>query len=159
MKRVLSELNTLVEPTTHEAWIGQIREWQAEYPMVIPESKDGVLHPQYVLSELNKIAKEDAVIVTDVGQHQMWAAQFLTHKKPHTIVTSGGAGTMGYGLPAAIGAQVGAPHKQVILVVGDGGFQMTFEELMMVRQYNLPIKIVIINNGYLGMVRQWQQIF
>ena len=159
MKRVLSELNALVEPTTHEAWIGQIREWQAEYPMVIPESKDGVLHPQYVLSELNKIAKEDAVIVTDVGQHQMWAAQFLTHKKPHTIVTSGGAGTMGYGLPAAIGAQVGAPHKQVILVVGDGGFQMTFEELMMVRQYNLPIKIVIINNGYLGMVRQWQQIF
>ena len=89
----------------------------------------------------------------------MWAAQFLTHKKPHTIVTSGGAGTMGYGLPAAIGAQVGAPHKQVILVVGDGGFQMTFEELMMVRQYNLPIKIVIINNGYLGMVRQWQEIF
>ena len=80
MKRVLSELNTLVEPTTHEAWIAQIREWQAEYPMVIPESKDGVLHPQYVLSELNKIAKEDAVIVTDVGQHQMWAAQFLTHK-------------------------------------------------------------------------------
>jgi len=159
LKRVLSELNTLVEPTTHEAWIAQIREWQAEYPMVIPESKDGVLHPQYVLSELNKIAKEDAVIVTDVGQHQMWAAQFLTHKKPHTIVTSGGAGTMGYGLPAAIGAQVGAPHKQVILVVGDGGFQMTFEELMMVRQYNLPIKIVIINNGYLGMVRQWQQIF
>ena len=159
LKRVLTELNTLVEPTTHEAWIAQIREWQAEYPMVIPESKDGVLHPQYVLSELNKIAKEDAVIVTDVGQHQMWAAQFLTHKKPHTIVTSGGAGTMGYGLPAAIGAQVGAPHKQVILVVGDGGFQMTFEELMMVRQYNLPIKILIINNGYLGMVRQWQQIF
>ena len=103
--------------------------------------------------------KDDAIIVSDVGQHQMWAAQFLTHKKPHTIVTSGGAGTMGYGLPAAIGAQVGAPKKQVVLVVGDGGFQMTCEELMMVRQYNLPIKIVIINNGYLGMVRQWQQIF
>ena len=127
--------------------------------MVVPKSTHGELHPQYVLSELNKIAKDDAIIVTDVGQHQMWAAQFLTHKKPHTIVTSGGAGTMGYGLPAAIGAQVGAPNKQVILVVGDGGFQMTFEELMMVRQYNLPIKIVIINNGYLGMVRQWQQIF
>ena len=159
LKQVLTELNALVEPTTHEAWLEQIREWQAEYPMVIPESKNGVLHAQYVLSELNKIAKDDAIIVSDVGQHQMWAAQFLTHKKPHTIVTSGGAGTMGYGLPAAIGAQVGAPKKQVILVVGDGGFQMTCEELMMVRQYNLPIKIVIINNGYLGMVRQWQEIF
>ena len=120
--------------------------------MVVPESTNGELHAQYVLSELNKIANDDAIIVTDVGQHQMWSAQFLTHKKPHTIVTSGGAGTMGYGLPAAIGAQVGVPEKQVILVVGDGGFQMTCEELMMVRQYNLPIKIVIINNGYLGMV-------
>ena len=109
MKRVLSELNTLVEPTTHEAWIAQIREWQAEYPMVIPESKDGVLHPQYVLSELNKIAKEDAVIVTDVGQHQMWAAQFLTHKNLipllHLVVQVPWAMV----LPAAIGAQVGAP--------------------------------------------------
>ena len=159
LKRVLTELNTFVEPTTHESWIAQIREWQQEYPMVVPKSTHGELHPQYVLSELNKIAKDDAIIVTDVGQHQMWVAQFLTHKAPHTIVTSGGAGTMGYGLPAAIGAQVGAPNKQVILVVGDGGFQMTCEELMMVRQYNLPIKIVIINNGYLGMVRQWQQIF
>ena len=122
LKRVLTELNTFV----------------------VPKSTHGELHPQYVLSELNKIAKDDAIIVTDVGQHQMWAAQFLTHKAPHTIVTSGGAGTMGYGLPAAIGAQVGAPNKQVILVVGDGGFQMTCEELMMVRQYNLPIKIVMV---------------
>ena len=117
------------------------------------------IDPWSLLNTLSQRKPQNAVICTDVGQHQMWAAQFLTHKKPHTIVTSGGAGTMGYGLPAAIGAQVGAPHKQVILVVGDGGFQMTFEELMMVRQYNLPIKIVIINNGYLGMVRQWQQIF
>ena len=159
LKRVLTELNALVEPAKHEAWLEQIRQWQEEYPIVVPESTDGELHPQYVLSELNKIVKDDAIIVSDVGQHQMWAAQFLTHKKPHTIVTSGGAGTMGYGLPAAIGAQVGDPKKQVVLVVGDGGFQMTCEELMMVRQYNLPIKIVIINNGYLGMVRQWQQIF
>lgn len=159
LKQVLTELNTLVEATTHDAWLGQIRAWQDEYPMVVPELVDGELNPQYVLSELNKIADRDAIIVTDVGQHQMWAAQFLTHKMPHTIVTSGGAGTMGYGLPAAIGAQIGAPTKQVILVVGDGGFQMTFEELMMVKQYDLPIKIIIINNGFLGMVRQWQEIF
>ncbi|MCI6407264.1 biosynthetic-type acetolactate synthase large subunit [Veillonella caviae] len=159
LKQVLTELNTLVEATTHDAWLGQIRAWQDEYPMVVPELVDGELNPQYVLSELNKIANRDAIIVTDVGQHQMWAAQFLTHKMPHTIVTSGGAGTMGYGLPAAIGAQIGAPTKQVILVVGDGGFQMTFEELMMVKQYDLPIKIIIINNGFLGMVRQWQEIF
>lgn len=159
LKQVLTELNALVEVTTHDAWLGQIRAWQDEYPMVVPELVDGELNPQYVLSELNKIANRDAIIVTDVGQHQMWAAQFLTHKMPHTIVTSGGAGTMGYGLPAAIGAQIGAPTKQVILVVGDGGFQMTFEELMMVKQYDLPIKIIIINNGFLGMVRQWQEIF
>lgn len=159
LKQVLTELNALVEATTHDAWLGQIRAWQDEYPMVVPELVDGELNPQYVLSELNKIADRDAIIVTDVGQHQMWAAQFLTHKMPHTIVTSGGAGTMGYGLPAAIGAQIGAPTKQVILVVGDGGFQMTFEELMMVKQYDLPIKIIIINNGFLGMVRQWQEIF
>lgn len=159
LKQVLTELNALVEATTHDAWLEQIRAWQDEYPMVVPELVDGELNPQYVLSELNKIADRDAIIVTDVGQHQMWAAQFLTHKMPHTIVTSGGAGTMGYGLPAAIGAQIGAPTKQVILVVGDGGFQMTFEELMMVKQYDLPIKIIIINNGFLGMVRQWQEIF
>lgn len=159
LKQVLTELNALVEAATHDAWLGQIRAWQDEYPMVVPELVDGELNPQYVLSELNKIADRDAIIVTDVGQHQMWAAQFLTHKMPHTIVTSGGAGTMGYGLPAAIGAQIGAPTKQVILVVGDGGFQMTFEELMMVKQYDLPIKIIIINNGFLGMVRQWQEIF
>ena len=159
LKQVLTELNALVEAATHDAWLGQIRAWQDEYPMVVPELVDGELNPQYVLSELNKIANRDAIIVTDVGQHQMWAAQFLTHKMPHTIVTSGGAGTMGYGLPAAIGAQIGAPTKQVILVVGDGGFQMTFEELMMVKQYDLPIKIIIINNGFLGMVRQWQEIF
>lgn len=159
LKQVLTELNTLVEEQRHDAWLDQIKEWQKEYPLVVPKLDAGELNPQYVLSELNKIVDRDAIIVTDVGQHQMWAAQFLTHKMPHTIVTSGGAGTMGYGLPAAIGAQIGAPTKQVVLVVGDGGFQMTFEELMMVKQYHLPIKIVIINNGYLGMVRQWQEIF
>lgn len=89
----------------------------------------------------------------------MWAAQFLTFNNPNTILTSGGSGTMGFGLPAAIGAQIGRPDKKVIVVVGDGGFQMTFQELMLLKQYNLPVKVVIINNSYLGMVRQWQELF
>ena len=105
------------------------------------------------------ILKGDAIIVTDVGQHQMWAAQYFTYQNPDSIVTSGGAGTMGFGLPAAIGAQIGAPDKKVVLIVGDGGFQMTVQELMMIKQYNLPVKVVILNNSYLGMVRQWQELF
>ena len=155
-KNVLKELNEKLTRQNHPQWLKEIRDLKERYPLSYDD--EGLTGP-YVIEQIDYLTNSEAIICTDVGQHQMWAAQFLTHKKPHTIVTSGGAGTMGYGLPAAIGAQVGAPHKQVILVVGDGGFQMTFEELMMVRQYNLPIKIVIINNGYLGMVRQWQQIF
>ncbi len=113
-----------------------------------------------VLTELNKnILKGDGIVVTDVGQHQMWTAQYMTYTNPDSIVTSGGAGTMGFGLPAAIGAQVAKPDTKVVLVVGDGGFQMTFQELMMIKQYNLPVKVVLINNSFLGMVRQWQEIF
>ena len=159
LQHVLTDLNAVVETVIHDKWLKQINQWKAEYPVAVPPSSDSELLPQYVLSTLDEISKEDAIIVTDVGQHQMWAAQYLTYKAPHTIVTSGGAGTMGFGVPAAMGAQIGAPGKQVILVVGDGGFQMTFEELMMMQQYNLPIKILIVNNGFLGMVRQWQEIF
>ena len=115
--------------------------------------------PQEVLKAIDDILQGDTIVVTDVGQHQMWAAQYFTYKNPDSIVTSGGAGTMGFGLPAAIGAQIGAPDKKVVLIVGDGGFQMTVQELMMIKQYNLPVKVVILNNSYLGMVRQWQELF
>ena len=127
--------------------------------MVYGKSNEGRLMPQEVLSKLDDIIKGEAIVSTDVGQHQMWAAQFLTFNKPNTILTSGGSGTMGFGLPAAIGAQIGKPEKKVIAVVGDGGFQMTFQELILLKQYNLPVKVVIINNSFLGMVRQWQELF
>ena len=159
LKNVLTELNKELEQLKHKEWVDKIKEWKKEYPLVYREVSQDKLIPQEVLEELNNILKGDAIIVTDVGQHQMWAAQFITYTNPDTIVTSGGAGTMGFGLPAAIGAQVAMPHKKVVLVVGDGGFQMTFQELMMIKQYKLPIKVLIINNSFLGMVRQWQEIF
>lgn len=159
LKNVLTELNKELEQLKHKEWVDKIKEWKKEYPLVYREVSQDKLIPQEVLEELNNILKGDAIIVTDVGQHQMWAAQFITYTNPDTIVTSGGAGTMGFGLPAAIGAQVAMPHKKVVLVVGDGGFQMTFQELMMIKQYKLPVKILIINNSFLGMVRQWQEIF
>jgi len=159
LKNVLTELNKELEQLKHKEWVDKIKEWKKEYPLVYREVSQDKLIPQEVLEELNNILKGDAIIVTDVGQHQMWAAQFITYTNPDTIVTSGGAGTMGFGLPAAIGAQVAMPHKKVVLVVGDGGFQMTFQELMMIKQYKLPVKVLIINNSFLGMVRQWQEIF
>ncbi len=159
LKNVLTELNKELEQLKHKEWVDKIKEWKKEYPLIYREVSQDKLIPQEVLEELNNILKGDAIIVTDVGQHQMWAAQFITYTNPDTIVTSGGAGTMGFGLPAAIGAQVAMPHKKVVLVVGDGGFQMTFQELMMIKQYKLPVKVLIINNSFLGMVRQWQEIF
>ena len=120
---------------------------------------NGVLMPQEVLEAVNKVLGGNAIVVTDVGQHQMWAAQYIEFKRPGTIISSGGSGTMGYGLPAAIGAKIAKPKEKVVLVVGDGGFQMTYQELMLIKQYNLPIKIVLLDNSFLGMVRQWQELF
>lgn len=145
--------------TSHEAWLAQVGAWKEEYALRYNKQPDGTLPPQQVLAELNDLLKGDAIIVTDVGQHQMWAAQYFTYSTPNSIVTSGGAGTMGFGLPAAIGAQVGMPERKVVLVVGDGGFQMTAHELMLIKQYKLPVKIALLNNSYLGMVRQWQELF
>ena len=159
LKNVLAEINKEIGKLSHNEWIEKVKGWKNEYPLVYRKVSEDKLIPQEVLEELNNILKGDAIIVTDVGQHQMWTAQFMTYQNPDSIVTSGGAGTMGFGLPAAIGAQVAMPDKKVVLVVGDGGFQMTFQELMLIRQYKLPVKVLIINNSFLGMVRQWQEIF
>lgn len=141
-----------------------IQEWRdlcltrkQSYPLKYEQS-DTVLKPQYVLEVLNRLAKEDAIVVTDVGQHQMWAAQFFDRNCPDTFVSSGGFGTMGFGLPAAIGAQFAHPDREVYIVVGDGGFQMTIQELNVIVEHKLPIRIVLINNYALGMVRQWQEL-
>ena len=159
LKNVLAEINKELEPKKHTEWTDKVKEWKNEYPLAHRNVGEDKLLPQEVLKAVNDILDGDAIVVTDVGQHQMWAAQYLTFKNPDTIVTSGGAGTMGFGVPAAMGAQVAAKDKKVVLIVGDGGFQMTLEEIMMIRQYNLPVKIVLINNSFLGMVRQWQELF
>ena len=159
LKNVLSEINKELEPQDHKEWTNKVKEWKKEYPLAHRDVGKDKLLPQEVLKAINDILDGDTIVVTDVGQHQMWAAQYMTYKNANSIVTSGGAGTMGFGVPAAIGAQVGARDKKVVLIVGDGGFQMTLEEIMMIRQYNLPVKIVIINNSFLGMVRQWQELF
>ena len=159
LKSVLTEINKEVVSKENKEWVETIKNWKKEYSLIHNEVGEDKLLPQEVLKELDSILKGEGIIVTDVGQHQMWTAQYLTYQNPNSIVTSGGAGTMGFGVPAAIGAQVGAPTKKVVLVVGDGGFQMTFQELMMLKQYNLPVKILIINNSFLGMVRQWQELF
>lgn len=159
IKNVLMEFNESIGELEHDEWLEQLDKWKLEYPISYGPSVEGRLMPQEVLSEVNKILKGNAIVATDVGQNQMWAAQYLSFQEPNTIITSGGAGTMGYGLPAAIGAQVAKPDKRVVAVVGDGGFQMTYQELMLIKQYDLPVKVLIINNSYLGMVRQWQEIF
>ena len=159
LKNVLSEINKELEPQEHKEWTDKVKEWKKEYPLAHRDVGKDKLLPQEVLKAINDILDGNTIVVTDVGQHQMWAAQYMIYKNANSIVTSGGAGTMGFGVPAAIGAQVGARNKKVVLIVGDGGFQMTLEEIMMIRQYNLPVKVVIINNSFLGMVRQWQELF
>ena len=159
LKNVLTDLNEKAPKVSHDEWLKQIKKWKKDYSLIYRKTEDDILIPQEILSEIDKITKGNVIVATDVGQHQMWAAQFLTFNNPYSILTSGGAGTMGFGLPAAIGAQVANPNKKVLAVVGDGGFQMTFQELMLIKEYNLPVKIFIINNSYLGMVRQWQELF
>ena len=159
LKNVLTDLNEKAPKASHDEWLKQIKKWKKEYSLTYRKTEDDILIPQEILSEIDKITKGNVIVATDVGQHQMWTAQYLTFNNPYSILTSGGAGTMGFGLPAAIGAQVANPNKKVLAVVGDGGFQMTFQELMLIKEYNLPVKIFIINNSYLGMVRQWQELF
>ena len=159
LKNVLTDLNEKAPKASYDELLKQIKKWKKEYSLTYRKTEDDILIPQEILSEIDKITKGNVIVATDVGQHQMWAAQYLTFNNPYSILTSGGAGTMGFGLPAAIGAQVANPNKKVLAVVGDGGFQMTFQELMLIKEYNLPVKIFIINNSYLGMVRQWQELF
>src|SRR5271157_4583552 len=139
-------------------WIDQLAQWEKEHPLAYCAEGD-VIKPQYVIEKIYEITGGEAIITTEVGQHQMWTAQFFKFDRPRTLLTSGGLGTMGYGFPAAIGAQVAFPDRLVIDIAGDGSIQMNIQELATVIQYNLPIKIAILNNGYLGMVRQWQERF
>ncbi|MCL2781667.1 MAG: acetolactate synthase large subunit [Actinomycetia bacterium] len=140
-------------------WWRQLDQWRETYPVGYEEPADGVLAPQYVIQRLGALAGPDAVYVSGVGQHQMWASQFIGHENPHTFITSGGAGTMGFGIPAAMGAKVGRPDAMVWVIDGDGCFQMTSQELATCAIEGIPIKVAVINNGNLGMVRQWQTLF
>ena len=141
-----------------EPWWDRIRSWQRSQPLRFSGSQNQI-KPQTVIHELHRLTNGEAIITTDVGQHQMWVAQFYPFTKARQLITSGGLGTMGFGLPAAIGAQLARPDQLVVAVVGDGGFQMTNQELATAVQYDLPVKVLVMNNGYLGMVRQWQEMF
>ncbi len=139
-------------------WHEEVSGWQAKHPFSYKQSTT-VIKPQYVIQKLRELSQDDAIMATDVGQHQMWTAQFFEFQKPRTLLTSGGLGTMGFGLPAAMGAQAALPGRQVICVCGDGGVQMNIQEMATLVQNRLPVKIVILNNNFLGMVRQWQELF
>ena len=158
LKHVLRRLNPLVEDATRIEWIQRIEELKAEHPSLSVRPTDSLI-PQQVIRELHRATDGDAIIVTGVGQHQMWAAQHYSFSEPRTLVSSGGSGAMGFEVPGAMGAQVGRPDKVVWSVAGDGGFQMTMCELATMVENRIPVKFAIINNGFLGMVRQWQEAF
>ncbi|AKB17724.1 MULTISPECIES: acetolactate synthase large subunit [unclassified Methanosarcina] len=157
-KQVLKSLIKYIQRCNSAEWIEKINYWKKEYPLGYSQISPDVVMPQFVVKQISEACK-DAIIVTEVGQHQMWAAQFFKYSTPRTFLTSGGLGTMGYGLPAAMGAKVGKPDKTVINIAGDGSFQMNSQELATLVQNDIPVVSVILNNGYLGMVRQWQELF
>jgi len=157
-KYILSEMTKEVQHKDRKTWFDKIADWKKRFPLKY-DTKSPNIKPQYVIEQLWEATKDNAIIVTGVGQHQMWAAQFYRHSRPRHFITSGGLGTMGFGLPAAIGAQVAKPDALVIDIDGDSSFNMTMAELCTAVQYELPIKVCIINNGYMGMVRQWQELF
>lgn len=165
-KRFLAALNAALEPimageegvASHDKWLDQIWAWKRDHPLTYDTGGDKI-KPQAVVETICKLTKGDAIITTEVGQNQMWAAQFYAFHKPRSFLSSGGLGTMGYGFPAAIGAQMAFPDRLVIDIAGDGSIQMNIQEMATAVCYELPVKIVILNNGYLGMVRQWQELF
>lgn len=156
LKDVLGQLNQLVKEKEHEGWVEYIKELKEKHPLKYPQKR---LAGPYAIEELYRVTNGDAIVVTDVGQHQMWAAQFYKYKEPRTLLTSGGLGTMGYGLGAAIGAKCARPDKVVVNVAGDGCFRMNMNEIATAVRYNIPVIELVINNHVLGMVRQWQTLF
>jgi len=157
-KAVISALNKRVESNEHVDWFRQLDDWRKQHPSTEIRDSDGLL-PQYVVRKIYEATRGDAIIVTGVGQNQMWAAQHYWYDKPNSLISSGGLGTMGFGLPAAVGAKVGCPERTVWCIDGDGSLQMTIQELGTIAQERLGVKIAVLNNGYLGMVRQWQELF
>jgi acetolactate synthase-1/2/3 large subunit len=158
VKTVLRSLNKQMEPKKHTDWVEKVDDWRREHPMCFDERHEGIL-PQMVISKICQITKGKAIVVTGVGQNQMWSAQHYCYDCPGKLISSGGLGTMGYELPAAFGAKIGRPKETVWCVAGDGGFQMTMQELGTIVQERAAVKIAILNNGFLGMVRQWQELF
>ncbi len=157
LNRMVRELNLPAEMPERKTWLEQVDFWRNEHKLAYQQTD--VIKPQYVVEKLYELTRGQAIITTEVGQNQMWAAQFYHFDRPQRFITSGGLGTMGFGLPAAIGAQTAFPDKVVVDIAGDGSIQMNIQEMATAVQYNLPVKVVILNNGCLGMVRQWQQLF
>jgi acetolactate synthase-1/2/3 large subunit len=157
-KHILGELCKEIEYKDRSDWFAKIADWKKKYPFSYDREAKTV-KPQYVIEELYRQTEGKAIIVTGVGQHQMWSAQFYRYSRPRQFLSSGGLGTMGYGLPAAIGAQAACPNETVIDIDGDSSFNMTLSEVSTAVMYELPIKVCILNNGYMGMVRQWQELF
>ncbi len=157
VKEVLKELNKIIKKPDSTEWVRHVLDMKEKLPLKY-EHSNNVIKPQYAIEKLHDLTKGKAIIVTDVGQHQMWAAQFYKYTLPRHFISSGGLGTMGFGLPAGIGAKLGCPDQEVVVIAGDGGIQMNIQELATVALYNINVKVMILNNTFLGMVRQWQQL-
>lgn len=158
VKKVIPAINKLAKPPAILDWWRTIDKWKKEHPLVVP-TDENCIYPQHMVKMISEVTKGNAIVVTDVGQHQMWAAQHYKFNHPRSWISSGGLGTMGYGFPAAIGAALACPDRDVVCITGDGGFQMSSYELATAVEYKIPVKIALMNNNCLGMVRQWQQLF